>query len=178
MKHKLLSDPLLNELCDQNIKQEVTKAALTSTIPLVRVQGITVITATAEAPDGVSTSSIRAQRVYHPAFIDIYKTERKHRWKNAQGTTEGVYLGCGCHCTFKERSAIDEVASVWEPWASRAELGVLRSSLLRTFVTLWTPGYTHRAAAGVHTVLPWDGSATALVLVGEVTLLSTQVWKP
>ena len=50
-------------------------------------------------------------------------------------------------------------------------------AFLRTFVTLRAPGHTDRAAAGIHTVLPWDRSPAALVLMGEVTLLRTQVWK-
>lgn len=46
---------------------------LTSAIPFIRVQSKAVITATAEAADGVPTPSIGAQSVYHPAFIYIWK---------------------------------------------------------------------------------------------------------
>lgn len=67
---------------------------------------------------------------------------------------------------------------MWEAWATGTELCILWRALLWTFVTFRTPGYTHWAAAGIHTMLPWDRSPTALILMGEVTLLRTQVWKP
>lgn len=79
--------------------------------------------------------------------------------------------------TFEEGPAVDEVSSVREAWASRAELGVLWAALLGTLVTLRAPGYTYRAAASVHAVPPGNGSPTALVVMGEVALLRTQVWK-
>lgn len=85
--------------------------------------------------------------------------------------------GCGRRNTFEEGPAVDEVTPVREARAARTELGVLRRAFLRTFVTFRAPGYTHRAAAGVHTVLPRDRGPAALVLVGEVALLRAQVWK-
>lgn len=77
--------------------------------------------------------------------------------------------------TFEEGSAIDEVPPVRETWSPGTELGVLWGALLWTLVTFGAPGDAHRAAAGVHTVSPRDGSATALIVMGEVTLLRTQV---
>lgn len=44
---------------------------LTSAIPFIRVQSKAIIAATAEAADCVSTPSIGAQTVDHPAFIYI-----------------------------------------------------------------------------------------------------------
>lgn len=44
---------------------------LTSAVPFVGVQSKAVVTATAEAADGVSTPSVGAQSVDHPALIYI-----------------------------------------------------------------------------------------------------------
>lgn len=84
----------------------------------------------------------------------------------------------GGGCTFEEGSAVEEVAPVRETWAKGAELVVRRGASLGAFVTFRAPGHTHRAAAGIHPVSPWDGSATALVLVSQVTVLRTQICKP
>lgn len=84
---------------------------------------------------------------------------------------------CGQCSTFEERPAVDEVTPVRETWAPRTELCIFLSALLRTFVAFRAPGHANRAAAGIHTVLPWDRSPTALILMGEVALLCTQVWK-
>lgn len=83
---------------------------------------------------------------------------------------------CGGYSTFEEGSAVDEVAPVREAWSTRTELVVFWSPLLGTLVTLRAPGYTHGAAAGVYSLLTRDGSRTALVLMGEITVLHTQVW--
>lgn len=79
--------------------------------------------------------------------------------------------------TFEEGSAVDEVAPVREARATRAELCVLWTAFLRTLVALGAPGYTYGAAASVHTVPAGDRRPTALVVMGEVALLRTQVWK-
>lgn len=78
--------------------------------------------------------------------------------------------------TFKEWPSVDEVSPVRESRASRTELDVLRSAFFWTLVTFGTPGHAHRAAAGVHAVLPRDGSRTALIVVGQVAVLGPQVW--
>lgn len=44
---------------------------LTSAIPFIGVQSKAIITSAAEAANGVSTPSIGAQTVYHPAFVDV-----------------------------------------------------------------------------------------------------------
>lgn len=51
-----------------------------------------------------------------------------------------VYVWAG---TFEKGSAIDEVPSMREALATRAQLGVLWAALFRTLVTLRAPGYTH-----------------------------------
>lgn len=79
--------------------------------------------------------------------------------------------------TFEEGSAVDEVSPVREAGATRAELGVFWAAFLRTLVTLGAPGHTYRAAASVHAVPPANRGPTALVVMGEVALLRTQVWK-
>lgn len=79
--------------------------------------------------------------------------------------------------TFEEGSAVDEVSPVREAGATRAELGELRAAFLRTLVALGAPGHAHRAAAGVHAVPAGNRGAAALVVVGEVALLRTQVCK-
>lgn len=84
----------------------------------------------------------------------------------------------GRGCTFEEGSAVEEVAPVRETWATGAELLVRRGASVGAFVTFRAPGHAHRAAAGIHPVPPWDGSATALVLVSHVTVLRTQICKP
>lgn len=86
-------------------------------------------------------------------------------------------IACVQTGTFEEGSAVDEVSPVRESRATRAELGVLWAALLRTLVTLGAPGYTHRAAASVHAVPAGNGCPTALVIMSEVALLCTQVWK-
>lgn len=64
-----------------------------------------------------------------------------------------------------------------EAWTPRTQLGIVGTSRFWTFVTLRAPGHAHWAAAGIHTVLPWDGSPTAVVIMCEVAVLRTQVWK-
>lgn len=54
----------------------ITSALLTSTIPFIWVQSISIITATPEAANGVSTPPIWAQGVYHSTFIYIWQRER------------------------------------------------------------------------------------------------------
>lgn len=58
---------------------QLSQKSLTGTVPLVRVQGIAVVAATAEAADGVSASPIRAQSVYHPALIYVWGLKRKEK---------------------------------------------------------------------------------------------------
>lgn len=79
--------------------------------------------------------------------------------------------------TFEEGSAVDEVSPVREARATRAELGELWAAFLRTLVTLGAPGHAHRAAASVHAVPSGNRGPAPLVVVGEVALLRTQVWK-
>lgn len=55
--------------------EQSASVLLTSTIPLVKVQSVAVIAATAKATNGVSAPPIRAQSAYHPAFIYICGTE-------------------------------------------------------------------------------------------------------
>ena len=57
--------------------QQAGAQLLTSAIPLVRVQRVAAVTATAEAPDGVPAPSVAAQAVDHPALIYIWDTDRE-----------------------------------------------------------------------------------------------------
>lgn len=59
--------------------KDFTSEILTSAVPLIRVQSISIITATAEAPDGVSAPPIGAQSVYHSALIYIYGVMQRHK---------------------------------------------------------------------------------------------------
>lgn len=161
-----------------NVCGQLHSWLLTSAIPLIRVQSVAIVTATAETANGVSTPSIWAQGVYHPAFIYIYKMEQMDRdTLGAYNERTPAVCAWKANSTFEEGSAVDEVPPVREALASRTELGILRGALLGTFVTFRAPGYTHWAAAGIHTMPPWYGSPTALIFMGEVTLLCTQVWK-
>lgn len=92
-------------------------------------------------------------------------------------TTQAVYGVCGWYITFKKGSAIDNIAPMREAWPTRTELGIFWSAFLWTFITFRAPGHADWAAASIYTVFPLNRSPTAFILMGEVTLLCTQVWK-
>lgn len=79
--------------------------------------------------------------------------------------------------TFEEGPSINEVSSVSEAGSPGTELAVLLRAFLRTLVTFRAPGHTHRAAARVHTVTTRDRGSATLILVAQITLLCTQVWR-
>lgn len=91
------------------------------------------------------------------------------------GTTQAVCCVYVRIRTFEKGSAVDEVPSMREALATRAQLGILWAALFRTLVTLRAPGYTHWAAASIHAVPAIDGCPAALILMGQVALFSTQV---
>ena len=52
-------------------QQQTKLVTPTGAVSLIGVQSIAVVTATAETADGVSTSSVRAESVYHPALVYV-----------------------------------------------------------------------------------------------------------
>lgn len=146
----------------------------TGAVSLISVQSIAVVTATTETADGVSAPSVWAEGVYHPALVYIWGEKMADENQQLKEPQQSL---AGGGCTFEEGSAVEEVAPVRETWATGAELLVRRGASLGAFVTFRAPGHAHGAAAGIHPVPPWDGSATALVLVSHVTVLRTQICK-
>lgn len=77
--------------------------------------------------------------------------------------------------TFVEGSACDDVSSVGEACASRADALVLWATRFRASLTVCTPRFTHRAAAHVKTITAWHWLATLILIPLQVTLLTADI---
>lgn len=77
--------------------------------------------------------------------------------------------------TFIERPAGQDISSVGKARPSGTDGSVLRWAWFGTLLTVDTPCRTHWTAAHVHTVSPWQGLATLILVPLHVTLLTTHI---